>query len=97
MGRKSHDPQLKRFLDYIRSQFCITCGGIDVVNTYGEHRVTVSHVKTKGSGGEYYNNCVPQCLRCHRLWEDSVKANKEEMLKAAKEWTERFYEEIERD
>ena len=88
-----HDPKLKRFLEYIRSNYCVQCGGCDRMDKHGEPRVTVSHVKTKGSGGTYYNNVIPHCLFCHHKWEISVKKNKQEMLDLAQEYTERFLRE----
>lgn len=53
---------------------------------------TVSHVKTKGSGGQDWNNVIPMCFHCHRDWEDSTKVTKPLMLELAKDYTKEFRE-----
>lgn len=90
MAKKRKDPQLERFFEFIRTGYCAVCFQCDYVDQFGNPRVTVSHIKTKGSGGGDFNNVVPMCFRCHRKWEDSEKSNKLEMLAMAKELTDMF-------
>lgn len=59
----------------------------------GQWANTVSHIKTKGSGGKDFDNVVPMCLTnfCHQKWEASSKENKEELLELAKQLTNEYY------
>lgn len=51
-----------KFLAEIRKLPCVVCGKAPPS--------TVSHIKTRGSGGgDDWFNCVPKCFRCHRDWE----------------------------
>lgn len=59
------------FIQFIRNQHCIFCGGRD--HWDGVNDVPVNspcHIKTRGSGGRDYNNVLPACTPCHRDFED---------------------------
>ena len=57
----------------------------------GIGRNTVSHIKTKGSGGKDEFNVVPMCMSCHRQFENLSTELKQQFLPLAKELTEKFY------
>lgn len=70
---KSH-PKRKKDIDEefkakIRNLHCIICCALPPS--------TVSHLKTRGSGGDdAAYNILPMCLKCHTYWE----SNKEEFI-----------------
>lgn len=86
----------KAFFDFIRSNFCIICGGVDTIDKYGEPRVTVSHVLPRGSQrrNEHFDNCVPMCIShgCHQKFEISSKAVRLKYKEYAIELTRKFKE-----
>lgn len=84
----------KALFEFIRSQYCISCGGIDQMDKYGEPRVTVSHVLPRGSQrrDEHFNNVVPMCVPCHRKFEDSTKTKRLKLIPLAIEYTKMFWE-----
>lgn len=84
----------KEFFDWIRSQFCILCGGFDDWNGVDSVPLnTVSHIKTRGSGGADLDNCVPMCTKCHRVFEEWPWSKKENYLTHAKLMSDRFFRE----
>jgi hypothetical protein len=68
-------PKPKRIVDealleFVRTLPCSVCGRTPGGESFP---ITVSHIKTRGSGGDdAWYNCVPKCTRCHREWEDSA-------------------------
>ena len=86
----------KTFFDFIRSNFCIICGGVDTIDKYGEPRVTVSHVLPRGSQrrNEHFDNAVPMCISnfCHQRFELLTKKERLKYLPDAIEYTRRFKE-----
>ncbi len=81
----------KYFFNFIRSQYCILCGKFDAWNDIDSKPVnTISHVKTRGSGGEDFNNCVPMCTFCHIKFEQWPYSQKQKYLIHAKALTSRF-------
>jgi len=60
-------------------------------------RVTVSHIKTRGSGGRDWNNVVPMCFRCHAQFETLGGQEKREYLDLAASYGEKFLEETEEE
>ena len=81
------DPE---YIAWIRHQECIDCGGYEYQLPNGDWQNTPSHIKTRGSGGEDYNNVVPMCLICHIKFENQVKSYKERYLKIAEKLTEEY-------
>lgn len=84
----------REYCEWIRLGPCIVCevGNWDMDK--GEWRNTVSHLKTKGSGGEIFNNVVPMCIPCHRAWEDGQKKSKFKYLIKAKDFTQAYKSKI---
>lgn len=78
----------KEYCQWIRLGPCVLCLGGDWDEQRGEWHNTVSHVKSKGSGGGIFNNIVPMCIKCHRSYEDSTKKNRKLLLEVAKQRTE---------
>lgn len=60
----------------------------------GQWANTVSHVKTKGSGGKDFGNCVSMCFKCHRRWEDSPKPQREQYLLLAQQIYQKYLKNI---
>lgn len=81
-------------MDFIRARPCCVCGSGYWDMEKGSWRNTVSHVKSKGSGGEMYRNVVPMCLvnYCHQQFELRTKDEKGEFKQLAIDLTERFFE-----
>lgn len=64
MDNLAKTPPVKdaNFLARIRQLPCLVCAA--------PPPNTVSHIKTRGSGGgDDWFNCVPKCWRCHCKWE----------------------------
>lgn len=54
----------EKFKSHIRQLPCVLCCAAPPS--------TVSHIKTRGSGGDdSWFNCTPKCGKHHREWEDS--------------------------
>lgn len=85
---------VKKFFEWIREQPCCICGSGYWDIDKGMWRNTVSHIKTRGSGGQDLDNCVPMCLInfCHQEFELKTRQEKRELLDLAREFTRRFYE-----
>lgn len=91
--QKPDPKQEKKYCTWLRKFPCVTCRGGDWDREKGEFHNTVSHIKTKGSGGEIFNNTVPMCFFHHRKWEDSIKSDKDNMLRLAQEYYQRWLDE----
>ena len=81
--RKSGTKEETTFAHNLRRNYCILCRGCDSVDKYGDPICTVSHIRTKGAGGQLIGNTVPMCLRCHVEFESWPAAKKRELLKEA--------------
>lgn len=73
----------ERFKTWLRQQPCVIC--------QTPKDITVSHIKTKGSGGQVLNNCLPMCMKCHIRFENQSAHDKQAWLTFGKKYTERFY------
>jgi len=90
----SSKDSLKKFFEWVRSLPCCICGSGYWDLDKGMWRNTVSHIKTKGSGGKDFDNVVPMCLinYCHQQFELKTRQEKQELVELANEYTRRFYE-----
>ena len=80
----------KKFCEWIRKRECCVCHQGNWNEQLGEWSNTVSHIKTKGSGGKIFGNVVSMCIPCHRAWADGPKKNKELYLELASMQVELF-------
>lgn len=56
----------------------------------GEFHNSVSHIKTKGSGGGIFGNVVPMCIPCHIQYESEVKELRERFRIQAQEMYQEY-------
>ena len=73
----------EKLREWIRKQRCYICGT--------NQDITVSHIKTRGSGGKDENNVIPMCMKCHMKFEPLPAKKKQEMFnKVARYYMELF-------
>ncbi|MCB0423070.1 MAG: hypothetical protein KDD13_00385 [Mangrovimonas sp.] len=82
------------YAEYISRLPCIDCGCYHGMDRFGTPRVDASHVKTKGAGGEEYNNLIPQCRPCHFIFEKKTRSQRSEYKKLAEKITEMYFEQV---
>jgi len=83
------------YLKFIRNHFCCKCGGMDDWDGITDNPLcTVSHVKTRGSGGKDWKNVVPMCWKCHMKFERLPGFVKRTYYPLADMYAEKFLEYI---
>ncbi len=79
---RDFDEDLRAF---VRQLPCIICG-------QRKESSEVSHVRTRGAGGDDTNNVLPMCRIDHAWFEDLSKINKRKLLPIAWQITAAFRE-----
>lgn len=73
--QKYNSKHEKHFCEWVRKLPCFLCEKGDWDFDKGEWHNTISHIKTKGSGGELIGNVLSMCIQCHSQFENSKRKN----------------------
>lgn len=75
MKRRKTKYKEPEYVAWIRNHYCAFCGGYDDYDGQNELPLnTPFHIKTRGSGGEDFDNLVASCSPCHTLYENNHDA-----------------------
>jgi hypothetical protein len=70
------------FIQWIRNRYCDFCGGVDRWDGINDRPInTPFHLKTRGSGGGDFDNCITACTSCHIKYENNrnMKMSKKQL------------------